>query len=202
MRYYKMRKNYASKLTIEMLLKSGITEITRDGRVFCGSKEKRFNTFKNNKYKTFNICSFDENGNKIKRYTDNSPGHYVYKETAVSLHRAMWAWFYGEAPEGYIVDHIDNNYLNNTIENLQLLTPAENVRKGRKANGLKTNYIPAMKRSGYTKEEILTKIDYYTALYEKAKQEHDAEKAHKLRTNISQWRRRLELLFGEDEDQK
>ena len=194
-----MRRNYASRLTAEMLTKSGITEITRDGRVFCGPVEKRFNQFKNNKYKTFNICEFDENGNKIKRYTGRSPGHYVYKETSVSLHRAMWAWFYGEAPEGYVVDHIDDNYLNNTIENLQLLTPAENVRKGRKANGLKTNYVPTMKRSGYTKEEILAKIDYYTALYEKAKQEHNAEKAHSLRANISQWRLRLNLLYGDDE---
>ena len=33
-------------------------------------------------------------------------------------------------PEGFVIDHIDSVKTNNKIENLQLLTVSENVRKG------------------------------------------------------------------------
>lgn len=45
-------------------------------------------------------------------------------------HRLVWYCFKGEIPRGKVVDHIDNNSLNNDLDNLQLLTPTENTRKG------------------------------------------------------------------------
>ncbi len=45
------------------------------------------------------------------------------------LSRLVWEAFHGAIPPGYHVDHIDNNQLNNRLENLQLLTLADNNRK-------------------------------------------------------------------------
>jgi len=50
------------------------------------------------------------------------------------LPRLVWEVFRGEIPDGYHVDHIDNNQLNNRLENLQLLTLADNNRKRWKDN--------------------------------------------------------------------
>ena len=46
----------------------------------------------------------------------------------LNLHRAIWAYHAGQwAPENRVVNHIDHNPDNNRIENLNLLTQAENM---------------------------------------------------------------------------
>lgn len=45
------------------------------------------------------------------------------------LARFLYVWFKGDIPEGYTVDHIDNNPFNNNLRNLQLLTLKENLEK-------------------------------------------------------------------------
>lgn len=198
-----MRKDYASKLTKDMLIKSGITEITEDGFVFKGTTPAKF-VFEKTKsqYKYLTIYDFDEEGNKIKLYNHpNDPRVYRYKQTTVSLQRAIYAWFHEEVPAGYVIDHIDNDPFNNNIDNLQLLTPAENLEKSRAARKLKAVYIPPIGyKKIYTKEYVDGKIAEFTKLYEDAKQSHNAYAAHSYRASISQWRRRKEILFGEDED--
>ncbi|MBR2493790.1 MAG: HNH endonuclease [Paludibacteraceae bacterium] len=52
-------------------------------------------------------------------------GHNI----CLSLSKFLYAWFKGEVPEGYVVDHIDNNHFNNSISNLQLLTIKDNLAK-------------------------------------------------------------------------
>ena len=49
-----------------------------------------------------------------------------------SVHKFVWEFFKGPIPEGLEVDHKDGNRGNNKISNLQLLTHAQNVRKGRR----------------------------------------------------------------------
>ena len=46
------------------------------------------------------------------------------------IHRFEWECVKGVIPEGFVIDHIDSVRTNNKIKNLQLLTLAENVRKG------------------------------------------------------------------------
>lgn len=58
----------------------------------------------------------------------------THKPTLMSYHSFLYAWFKGEVPAGYDVDHIDGNTLNNDIDNLQLLTRKENLAK-RKIKG-------------------------------------------------------------------
>lgn len=48
---------------------------------------------------------------------------------SVTVSRLVYAWFNDIVPEGYAVDHIDNNPFNNSLDNLQLLTDQENLEK-------------------------------------------------------------------------
>ena len=48
--------------------------------------------------------------------------HYDY-------HRFVYECHHGIIPIGYVVDHIDNNKLNNDINNLQIITPSQNNKK-------------------------------------------------------------------------
>ena len=63
------------------------------------------------------------------------------------LSRLVWEIFRGAIPPGYHVDHIDNNQLNNRLENLQLLTLADNNRKRWRDNpGMKSHGGVARKK--------------------------------------------------------
>ena len=56
--------------------------------------------------------------------------NYKGKSIAYPLGRFIYVWFYEDIPDGdFVVDHIDNDPLNNKLENLQLLTIEENNRK-------------------------------------------------------------------------
>ena len=71
-----------------------------------------------------------------KNLTDH--GYYQFKISDKNLikpknyliHRFEWECVRGVIPEGFVIDHIDSVRTNNKIKNLQLLTLAENVRKG------------------------------------------------------------------------
>lgn len=52
-------------------------------------------------------------------------------------HRFVYECFYGEIPEGMQIHHIDHDKLNNTLDNLQMVTDEENKLHARSA-GRKT----------------------------------------------------------------
>jgi hypothetical protein len=64
-------------------------------------------------------------------------GGYVYihpyyanmKRTYIRLHRWIWETFRGEIPKGYEIHHKDHNKLNNSLDNLELVTHRENILK-------------------------------------------------------------------------
>lgn len=180
---------YAKKLTKEDLKLYGITEVTKDCRVFVNGVEKTL-TINSNGYIVLNTYALDENGQRIK-LPDKRPGYtYIYKARTLGLHRIMWAWHYGEVPEGMIVDHKNNSHTHIEdyyLSNLQLLTPGENLAKERDnwhVSELKCNLNKP--RSHYE-----NKLEGYKLAYEQAKKDKDAKAAHRLRCNISQTSARL-----------
>lgn len=54
---------------------------------------------------------------------DGKPKHFL-------VHRIEYEAFYGKIPEGMQVNHIDENTFNNRLDNLNLLTPSENINWG------------------------------------------------------------------------
>ena len=199
-----MSRKYAAELTKDMLINNyGIEYVSKDGQTVIGNsgKELKQTITISNRGKTYEktyktIQTYDKlNRVKIPRkynYTTKdgtvkTADSYTYKTTALGVHRLVWVWYNDCQPAGMIVDHIDNNPLNNNLENLQLLTPAENVAKDRKNTStreLKCNL--SKPRSFYE-----NKLEGYTLAYEQAKKDKDDKAAHSLRSYISQTRARL-----------
>lgn len=190
-----MRKNYASKLTKQDLINSGITLITEDGYVFRNDKQV-IPTVNKQGYLMLYIYDLDEDGNKIKipvtrkfkgrsKLTDT----YVYKQRTVGLHRAMWAWTYGAVEEGYVVDHKNNKHKSiedYTLDNLQLLTQAENLAKERGESNKQLKCKLNKPLSFYE-----NKLNMYLEQYEQAKKDHNADLCHKLRANVANMKAKI-----------
>ena len=140
---------YAKELTKEELIKNGIEVCVEDGhlKVYRNGKECKLSKTPDyyvcpklhcNKkrqvtpYYTIWLYVFNDAGNRIKVYKQYKSTNWVYKIITVTLQRVVWAWYNGTVPAGYLVDHISNkhdevdDYL---IENLQLLSPFDNIHK-------------------------------------------------------------------------
>jgi hypothetical protein len=83
------------------------------------------------------IYIYDSNGTLLKIKTNNqhtkvgwinSSGYIQveYKQKAYMLHRIIYEMHHGKIPNGFVIDHIDRNPLNNKIENLRLASLSEN----------------------------------------------------------------------------
>lgn len=76
---------------------------------------------------------------KTKKYI-GSVGTKGYLQTSLTddigeqhfwqMHRLIWTTAYGEIPEGMQVNHINEDKMNNSIFNLNLMTPKENCNWG------------------------------------------------------------------------
>ena len=176
-----MRQRYATILgKDELKTFCRITDVTADGRVFRDGKECKqyLNSSGHLVVSVYDrvrrSCTPME---KRKNYTGNR---------VIPVHRLVYAWFHNYVPEGMVVDHINNIKTDNRIENLQLLTPSENIWKDRAAN-TKEKKCKLNKPKSYYE----SKLRHFTNQYEKAKKEHDAINAHKYRSYISQYKARL-----------
>ena len=81
------------------------------------------------------ILSLKRNKKRILKFhklTNGYLGFRLFENNTYKdyfIHRYIYEVFKGEIPEGMHIDHFDFNRKNNSISNLQLLTPKENVRK-------------------------------------------------------------------------
>lgn len=179
----KKRKTFASRLTKEMLVKSGIELITEDGTVIRNGKQV-IPTQNKKGYLMLNLCELDEDGNKIKM--------------TVGLHRAMWAWLYGVVEEGKIIDHKNNKHTSiedYKISNLQIITQRENTTKDREASTRELKCKLDRPLSYYE-----DKLDYYEDLYQKAVKEGNQVEAHRQRANTYNQRARIRYWLSHKEE--
>jgi hypothetical protein len=104
--------------------------------------------------------------------------------TNFKLHQIVAMAFLGHIPKGHnlVVDHIDNNKLNNRLENLQIISNRENISKDKK--GYTSQYVGVswdkrqkkwssnitlnriIKRIGFFKDEFEAHLAYQKALNE------------------------------------
>lgn len=92
----------------------GLYQVSNYGRVrsMWYGKVRILKQDKNNKgYRIIKLC---KNGKRKKFY----------------VHRLVYEAFNGEIPEGYEINHIDENSLNNRLDNLNLLTHKANINWG------------------------------------------------------------------------
>lgn len=114
-------------ITRSMLEEAGITSVDKYG-IF---RVREMNKVGHTELYTYATIQkhLDKATHSILRYIGATLSLYIPetgKYLSISLPKAIWAWHYGICPEGYEIDHIDTNSLNNSIDNLRLVTPKEN----------------------------------------------------------------------------
>jgi hypothetical protein len=72
----------------------------------------------------------------------NSCGYFQFEHFGKTfmLHRAIYEMHNGKIPEGFYIDHIDRNPLNNKIENLRLASKSESKINTRTPRNNTTGY--------------------------------------------------------------
>lgn len=121
------------ELTRKMLEEMGITEVRYDKNAEHQWVVTRNWYYKKTKDKKITYPRITEARGKNK-YTCPKiylkvQFNYKGKSYAIPLGRFIYAWFKGDVPAGYDVDHINNCPWDNNLDNLQLLTREENIRK-------------------------------------------------------------------------
>ena len=117
----------------------------------------------------------------VRAKVDPSKRDFHDGEIYIPFHRLVYAWFKGKVPTGMVVDHIDDDKLNNDPNNLQLLTPAENIAKNRPGVNTREIKCKLSRPLAYYETELEIAIEEY----ELAKNKGDAIKAHRMRSMIS-----------------
>lgn len=82
------------------------------------------------------------------------------KRVTQPIHKLMAITFLGHKPNKWetVIDHIDNNPLNNNLENLQLITHRENITKGLNNKNTSSKYIGVSFNKSHKKWQSFIRI--------------------------------------------
>ena len=87
-------------------------------------------------YQASNLGNIRNKNGHILKATANSKGYLNVclrkdgESRTIKVHRLVYEAFNGPIPEGMQVNHIDENKQNNTLSNLNLMSPSENTNWG------------------------------------------------------------------------
>jgi hypothetical protein len=99
---------------------------------------------------------------------------------AFYCHRLIWIWNYGDIPEGYEIDHIDGDGLNNSLDNLRLANRSQNLQNrifnGKYSRGVYSNKNGYSVQIGINGKKLY--VGYYKTLEEAIEARKEAEKKH------------------------
>lgn len=104
------------------------------------------------------------------------------KRQIFAVHRMVWAWWYGEWPNSYL-DHADGNKTNNTISNLRLASPSENIFNRRCKNPLGApgvSFLPCGQRryrARIRRGNVVVELGCYYTLEEALAARREGEKS-------------------------
>ena len=123
-----------------------------------------------------------------------------HKRVNIRLHTVIYAWYKGEVPLGYDIDHIDNNPFNNNIDNLELVTHEENIKRCQNKGTNHWYYIKGYDRESWLKrkqelKDIKNNRILRKELRESKKQEIELRK--KLKTQYKDIKNNLEFQIKE-----
>lgn len=182
---------YAEKLTKEYLQKLGIVFVSEDGETILVEKidksgvkytaKKKLHYCKSTGYK--NVILYDPD---IRSATPVEDRKHTTGQFTLNVQRIVYVWFNDHVDAGLVIDHIDNNKLNNHKDNLHATTVPENTGKDR--NWHQYLYKCSLKKPRKYYED---KLSTYLTKYEEAKAAGDQYACHLLRNNISHMRASL-----------
>lgn len=72
----------------------------------------------------------------------------------IYTHRIVWELHNGPIPQGSVIDHIDGDSYNNSIENLRLCTQSQNTKNKSKQNNNTTGYTGVVQVRNRWKAQI------------------------------------------------
>ena len=191
----KKRKDYAAELTKDYLMKLGITDVTPDGlHIYKGSKElaQYIPKTKNVKRRYFRVNLYDP---ELRQATPKEERTSTTGTIIIPVHVINYVWNRGPRKLGLVVDHIDNNPLNNHIDNLQLINQRENVTKDHEES-IRELKCKLDRPLSYYED----KLAYYEDLYQKAVKEGNQEEAHKQRANTYTQRAKIRYWLSHKEE--
>jgi hypothetical protein len=110
---------------------NGNYTLTKSGDVFSYKYKKK------RKLKPQKVSQSTKGYYQVRLFGDKGD----FKGKLQYVHRLVYQTLIGDIPEGKEIDHIDGDTTNNSVENLQLLTPREN-----KVKGLDKNWRPYRKK--------------------------------------------------------
>ena len=124
------------ELTLEMLISNGIN-IWLDDTKECGycimhyGRNHRGANMVWKEVKPVINGKYHPKSGQTKQYYIVGWSDYANTKKQISypLSRVVYAWYKGRVPANMDVDHINNDSLDNSIDNLQLLTRGQNLAK-------------------------------------------------------------------------